>query len=350
MQKTYKYRLYPNPSQEAKMNATLEGCRIFYNLLLEQRIKAWRESRKNLSAYDQMKMHSGCSKEIGIYSQILQRIAIQLDGAFKNFYRRPKCGFPRFKGKNRLDSFCFPQNGWKLEKDKITISKIGTINIILHRPLKGKIKQLIIKKWNNQWYACFSVETEPKDYGTATEAVGIDVGIKKFAVFSDGTEIENPRFFKRDQKELARVQRNKNKKAITIIHQRICNRRLDFTHQLTTKIVKNYSEIFVEKLNKKGMKSFREINRALSDVAWGKFRELLKYKAEEAGRVYKELNPANTTRKCYNCGNIVKKQLKNRWHFCPRCGISIDRDLNAALNLLALGHQCVGIETIKALS
>jgi putative transposase len=324
------------------MEETLETCRMFYNILLEQRIKSWKQSRKSLSAYDQIKMHSGASKELNIHSQVLQDVAIRVDGSFKNFYRRPNAGFPRFKGKNRLDSFNFPQKGYKLNEKTLSISKIGDINIILHRELKGVVKQLRIKKWNNQWYACFSVDVDKRESPKADKAVGIDVGIKKFAVFSDGTEIKNPKFFKHDQNELAKAQRKNKKKVVTTIHRRIYNRRRDFIHQLTTKIVNEYGEIYVEKLNKKGMESFRNINRALSDVAWGAFREMLKGKAEEAGRIYKEVNPKNTTQKCYQCGKIVPKQLKDRWHFCPDCGASIDRDLNAALNILALGHQCLG--------
>jgi putative transposase len=332
-----------------------ENCRTYYNYLLEHRITIWKQSRKSITAYSQMKLNSGLSKELNIHSQVLQQVALQLDAAFKNFYRRTvkhKVGFPRFKGKGKLDSILFPQESkknWGIKEHHLDISKIGLVRIILHRPLVGKVKQLRIKKWNNQWYACFTVECEPKVYPIVqNKPVGIDVGISKFAVFSDGIEIKNPRFFKRDKKELAKVQRKGNKKAATKIHTRISNRRNDFSHQLSNFVVANYSDIYVEKLHKETMKSFRTMNRELGDVAWSKFRICLLYKAEEAGRTYKELNPHNTTQKCYKCGNIVKKKLKDRWHYCPNCGTSIDRDLNAALNLLALGHQCLGIESLEA--
>jgi len=302
-----------------------------------------------------------------VYSQVLGNVAMRVDLAFKGFFRRlkaknGKAGYPRFKGKGRYDSFTYPQFGFSITNNGLKLSKIGTVKIKLHRPIKGKIKTCTIKKTaTGKWYACFSVECEPNPLPKNEKAVGIDVGLEHFATLSNGGKIENPRFFKTDQKALAKAQRKlsklkkgspewqKAKKVIAHIHERIANRRHNFIHQVARKIVNNFGVICIEKLDIKDMQkdNFRRINRSIADAAWGQFARVLASKAAEAGRKFIAVDPSYTSQRCSQCGVIVKKDLKTRWHDCPVCGCHLDRDLNAALNILALGLQGVGIQSLE---
>jgi len=372
MFKSFRYRLFPTKKQTTCMIQILEECRWLYNYFLEQRRKSWEENKKSLNCYTQIKTIPNLKKErpvlSNIYSQILQDVAVRVDLAFKAFFRRiktrnGKAGYPRFKGKNRYDSFTYPQSGFKITNNGLKLSKIGTIKIKLHRPIQGKIKTCTIRKTRTgKWYVCFSVECEPNLLPKNKNVVGIDVGLESFATLSSGEIIENPRFFKTDQKALAKAQGKlskqkkgtleweKARKVVARIHERISNRRHNFIHQISRKIVNHFGIICVEKLNIKDMQkgNFRSINRGIADVAWGQFARVLASKAEEAGRKFIAVDPRNTSQLCSQCGAIVKKDLSNRWHDCPVCGCRIQRDVNAARNILALGLQGLGTQSLEA--
>jgi len=207
-----------------------------------------------------------------VHSQVLQNVAVRVDLAFKAFFRRVRAqaqerGFPRFKGQGRYDSFTFPQSGFSITHDqRVCLSKIGSIKLVYHRSICGKIKTLTVHRSSTgKWYACFSVECEPERRPDMPEQVGIDVGLQTFATLSTGEEITNPRFFRQEEKALAKVQRQhaqlakgtksrrKHRQAVARVHERIAWRRENFTHQASRKIVNAYGLICVEDLQVKPM-------------------------------------------------------------------------------------------------
>ena len=363
MLKTYKYRLIPTKSQETVLERTLKECRWLYNHFLGERKTSWEQDKKSLNYYSQAvtlpKLKADRESLKSIYSQVLQNVAVRVDLAFKAFFRRVKAGeepgYPRFKGKGCYDSITYPQTGFTLTK-KLELCKIGAIKIKLHRSINETVKTCTIRRKNNKWYACFSCEIVPKPLKKSNEAIGIDVGLESFATFSNSEKIQNPRFFKTDQKALAKVQkvlskqkkgsseRCKVKKVVSRIHERIANRRNDFCHQITRKLINRFGVICIEDLSINEMQkgNFRGINRSIGDVAWGQFAQFLSYKAENAGRQLIRVNPAYTSQDCSKCGYRQVKKLSDRVHRCSSCGLELDRDHNAALNILRLGIQSLG--------
>lgn len=366
MRLTYKYRLFPTSAQRTAMQQSLDACRWVYNKAIEVRKDAWEKDKKHVGRYDTIKMIPGWKKEYpflaNAYSQCLQEACTRVDLAFQAFFRRCKNkgeapGYPRFKGE-WYKSFTYPQSGFKLVSDKILwLSKIGDVRIKLHRPLEGEVKTLSIKRdMLGKWYACFSVEVDFDPLPATDKVVGIDLGLKSFAVYSDGQVIDNPRFFRRDEKELAKAQRklskcrngspewHKHKLVIEHIHQRIKNRRNDFAHKISNQIIDEYQFIALEDLKITDMQdgNFRSMNKSIGDAAWRKLINCIFYKAEKAGRTCVLVDPKNTTQMCSGCGKIVKKDLSVRIHECPHCGLVLDRDHNAARNILARGLACLG--------
>jgi len=363
MKKTFQYRIFPTKRQSKVLLKTLETCRIVYNDFLRERKDNWEKHKKSTSMYDQQ---SGLTKKKKsnhflkeVHSQVLQNIAVRIDLAFQAFFRRikkgEKPGYPRFKGKGKYDSITYPQypSGCSLKNNRLQISKIGEIKIGLHRPLEGTIKTTTIKKTpTGKWFVCFScIDVPCKKYPKTTKKIGIDVGLTSFAIFDNGNKIENPRFFKTDEKSLSKIQskrdklpkgsseRNKLNKVVCRIHERIFNRRKNFIFQEAHKIVKEYKTIYIENLEINKMKENNRLSKSISDVAWGMFLDRLSCKAEEAGRQLIKVNPAYTSQNCSSCGNRVSKKLSDRVHHCFHCGLKIDRDINAAKNIKRLGLQ-----------
>jgi putative transposase len=340
-----KYRVYPSKSQVRALEQTLETCRQTYNWMLADRQDTYEFSGKGLNYYDQARrlqvFRETWAELQSVHSQVLQNVAVRVDLAFKAFFHRVKAGekpgYPRFKGKDWYDSFTYPQSGWFVSGSGVKLSKIGTLKIKLHRPIVGKIKICTIRKQNNKWYICFACEVEPTVLPATGNAIGIDVGLEKFAALSDGIFVENPRFFRKEEKELAKAQRKG--KAVSRIHERIRNRRHNFVHQLSRKLVNENDVLVIEKLNTKKMLSNHRLAKSIADASWNMFRSVLTHKAESAGRIIMAVNPAYTSQDCSGCGNRAKKPLKERWHFCPNCGLSLDRDTNAAINIMRLGLQ-----------
>ena len=361
MRITYKYRLFPTKKQTTILNKTLEECCWLYNHFLEERKTSWEEKKKSINYYSQAVSIPKLKQErptlSSVYSQTLQNVAVRVDLAFQSFFRRVKIGekpgYPRFKGIGWYDSITYPQTGFKVIDNSLNLSKIGSIKIKLHRPIKGTIKACTIRRQRNKWYACFSCEVEPKPLKKSKEAIGVDVGLENFATLSNGEKIENPRFFKIDQKALAKAQRKlskqkkdslerkKTKKVVAHIHERITNRRNNFCHQEARKLVNRFGIICIEDLAINEMKrgNFRSINRNIGDVAWGQFAQYLFYKAESANRTLIIVNPAYTSQTCSKCGYRGTKKLSDRIHHCSYCGFETSRDHNASLNILALGLQ-----------
>ncbi len=361
--KTFKYRLQPSRSQRTQLAQTLELCRWVYNETLAIRKNTWEQDRKSLSLYDTNKLLTGWKREhpelVGVHSQVLQNVQERVDLAFKAFFRRVKAGekpgYPRFRGMGRYDSFTFKQFGFKLHDNGLLLSKIGVIKIILHRPIEGCIKTLTVRcDQVGNWYACFSCEVKPEPLPFNDLVVGIDMGLNSFARFSTGEGIANPRFFRRDERELAKAQRKlskaekgtpereKRRKAVTHIHQRIANRRKDFAHQCSRDLVDRFGCLVFENLHIQNMLQNHRLAKSISDAAWNQLIAYTTYKAENAGRVFVLVDPRNTSKMCSCCGALVEKSLSVRVHACPVCGLVLDRDQNAAINILGLGLQSLG--------
>jgi len=361
--KTFKYRLRPSKHQPTQLVQTLELCRWVYNETLVARKNSWEQDHTSLSLYDTNKLlplWKRSHPELrNVYSQVLQNVQERLDLAFKAFFRRVKAdekpGYPRFRGHGRYDSFTFKQFGFELLQKGLFLSKIGIVKIILHRPVEGKIKTLTIQRDGlGNWYACFACEVEVERLPSNELAVGVDVGLDSFATLSNGVKIANPRFFRRDESELAKAQRKlsqtpkgtperaKRRKAVQHIHQRIANRRHDFAHQVSRELVNHFGWIAFEDLNTKGMLQNHCLAKSIADAAWCQLIASTTYKAENAGRVVVLVDPRNTSRQCSRCGTMVEKSLSVRVHTCPECGLIMDRDQNAAINILGLGLQSLG--------
>jgi putative transposase len=366
MRTTFAYRLFPTKKQVHTLEDTLHECRWLYNHLLDQRKTSYEQEGKSWSLYEQQDTFSLLKVERpslkGVHSQVLQNVAVRIDLAFKAFFRRVRehaeePGFPRFKGYGRYDSFTFPQSGFSLTHDKrVCLSKIGSIKMVYHRPLRGTVKTCTVQRSSTgKWYVCFSVECEPERLPDTPEQVGIDVGVKTFASLSDGTEIANPRFFRREERALARVQRAHAKLAkgtperrtrravIARVHERIGWRRENFAHQQSRTIVNSYGVICVEDMHVNRMLHNHCLAKSIHDAAWSLFFAFLSYKAEEAGRTYVKVNPAYTSQECSRCHHRQKMPLSERTYHCPCCLLSIDRDLNAALNIRAVGLHSLGL-------
>jgi putative transposase len=354
------------------MRKALSACCWLYNHFVEQRTSAWKKDKKSISMYDQHAIIPDLKEKntdlVLVHSQVLQNAAVRVDLAFKAFFRRCKAGekpgYPRFHGSDRYDSFTYPQypSGCALHGKFLHLSKIGVVPVVLHRKLEGIPKTVTVKRSRtDKWYVTFSCEVaEPKKLKKSKEKVGIDVGLATFAALSNGDKIENPRFFREEENALAHAQRQHTKlskgsaerrdhrKAVARVHERIAWRRGNFAHQHSRKIVNRFGFIAVEDLAVNHMLHNRCLSKSISDAAWSQFDSLLAYKAEWAGRQHVKVNPAYTSQTCSQCGHRQKMPLSDRTYACPCCGLLIDRDLNAAKNILALGLQGAGRKAQEA--
>ncbi|MGH2584090.1 MAG: RNA-guided endonuclease InsQ/TnpB family protein [Dehalococcoidia bacterium] len=297
-----------------------------------------------------------------VHSQVLQNVAVRLDLAFRAFFRRvragEKPGFPRFRGAGRCDSFCYPQSGFAVdaEHDTVTLSKIGVVKVVVHRPIEGRIKTCCVKRSSTgKWYVTISCDDVPADrVPESTASVGIDVGLTHFATLSTDEHIANPRFFRTDERALAKAQRRlsraakgtpkraKRRKPVARIHERIRFRRHDFAHQTARRIVNRFGAIAVENLAVNRMVHNHCLAKSIHDAAWGQFTAILADKAACAGRSVVAVNPAYTSQDCSRCGHRQPMPLGERVYRCRCCGLEMDRDQNAALNIVALGQQSLG--------
>lgn len=362
MLKSYRFRLFPTKSQVRILERQLELCRQVYNDTLAYRKNAWEKEQRAISRFEtqnrlpQLKVDHPEFKEI--HSLTLQNVVLRVELAFKAFFRRVQSGenpgYPRFKGKGRYDSITYPQSGFGLDSGKLHLSKIGDIKIKLHRPIEGKIKTCTIRRMpTGKWFACFSFDMgevilPPWKDGSI---VGIDVGLESFAILSNGEKIPNPRFFREEEKELARVQRKfskaqkgtpERKKALKVVervHERIANRRNDFANKVSRQLVDHFGVIVFEDLDIRNMLKNHCLAKSISDVAWNMLVKATESKAAYAGSKVVLVDPRQTSQMCSRCGLIVKKELSERVHSCSECGLSMDRDFNAAINILRLGMQ-----------
>jgi len=326
-----------------------------------------------------------------IAAHVLQDVLRRLDKAFRNFYRRCKNGenpgFPRFQGHNRYDSFTYPDGaGWKFtvaeqgKKGTLSLTKIGKAKVKLHRPLEGKIKTVTIKREVDEWYATFSCEVpEPEKLPVSSEDVGIDLGVSHLATLSNGEMIEHPRSYRKAQKVLEKRQqalsrkkrgshrREKARKLVAKTHRKIARQRQDFQQKASKKLVTRYQVIVFEDIKTinlvrkptpkqdektgqylpNGASAKGGLNTSILDAGWGTFVNMCAHKAAWAGRTLIKVNPRFTSQLCSGCGHVRNKDLSERWHSCE-CGTELDRDVNAAINILERGRRQQGAISVEA--
>ena len=357
MQRSYKFRIYPSKQEEEKLRWTLDQCRFVYNQMLEGLNKQKKPNRNELqkSIPELKEVYPGLKN---VYSKVLQYEPYRLFSNLRSLSRLKKkgkkVGSLRFKGAGWFKTITYNQSGFKLLKtgkrcDGLHLSKIGDIKIRAHREVAGHIKQITVKQYRSgKWFALFSVTKElPESKIMRTQKqIGIDLGLMNYVHDSDGTRVDHPHYLNESLKRLQKQQRRlsrkkkrsnnrtKQKLKVAIVHEKVLNQRNDFLHKLSHMYVNNYGMIAVEKLNIKGLIKISYNVRNLMDASWNKFLQMLRYKAESAGTLVIEVNPRGTSQKCSSCGQVVKKTLSVRTHNCPYCGLVLDRDHNAAINIL----------------
>jgi len=349
--KAYRYKLEPNKQQRYALARTLDVCRELYNDSLAQRNYNYKSGNKcyyNEQQNELPSLKAAFPVHKNVYSQVLQNVLNRLDKTFKNFFRSG-FGFPRFKGQNRYDSFCYPQGGFSLNGKQLSLAKIGNIKIRLSRelPADATVKTCTIKRSVNGWFATLVFEYTPVPLPTSDLAVGIDVGVTTFATFSDGTIILNPRIYQNTQAELRRAQRKvsrckkgsaRRRKAVVLlqkVHARSANKRSDFLHKHSTSVIRKYGTIVVEALNVAGM-SRSNLAKQILDCSWSEWFRQLSYKAAEAGRTLIAVDPKYTSQTCPECGFVSKDNRKTQADFaCISCGHTDNADHNGAVNILA---------------
>lgn len=357
--RAYKYRLYPNEEQKVLIAKHLGSCRFIYNYALDKKVRAYQTDKTNLSRFDiqadlpnMKKSEEYCwLKEVNSLS--LQASLANLDSAYTKFFREHK-GFPRFKSKkDSKQSFSIPQNTRvDFENGRIFIPKFkGGIKTKFHRTFEGIVKSSTISRTaTGKYFVSILVEVNEPDVPMKpiceNKTVGIDLGIKTFAVLSDGTEIPNPKHLKQSLDKVKKLQRSlshKNKgsknrdkarRKLALAHEQVTNRRNDFLHKVTSYIVNNYDTICLEDLNVKGMVKNHHLAQALEDIAIGAFNALLEYKAKERGVNILRIGRFEPSSKMCTCGYINHNlTLAMREWICPKCGAIHDRDLLAANNI-----------------
>jgi len=366
--KVFKYRLYPSHAQEENLLRVMNCARNLYNTALAERKYAYQlEGRRvTLAETEQLAKHYRATFPYAqqMFSQTAQSVVKQVDLAYQGFFRRlkagEKAGYPRFKGHDRFNSFEFKQfgSGASLDGRRLKLFGVGRVAVRWHRPIEGSIKTLRILHKAGCWYACFACEIPTREPLPNTgRIVGIDVGISALITTSDGEKIENPNYYRAGQKKLrvlqrklARAQRGSNNRQKVLLalqrqQERVANQRRDALHKLSFALVENFDAIALEDLSVKNMTRNHRLSKSILDSGWRIFRALLTYKAESAGRELAFVNPAYTSKTCSECGSVFQNfDLSTRWVECA-CGLSLDRDHNAALNILNrakwLGHNHV---------
>ena len=364
--KTYKYRLYPSKEQEEILARYFGTVRFVYNHFLAERKRQYEEYGKSDNYYTQAKTLTNLKKQEEyswikeINSQTLQHSLRHLETAYTNFFRGT-AKFPRFKAKKNGGSFTVPQF-CSVADGRIFIPKFKNgIKIKEHRTFKGKVKNMTISVTpSGKYFVSILSEVEYKPVQKTNAKVGIDLGIKDLVITSDGIKYSSNKFIKYYSKELAKAQKHLSKKTkgsmswnrqrvkVAKIQEKIHNCRMDKLHKISTDLIKRYDVICCEDLNVKGMQGNHKLAQCISDASWGTFLTLLSYKAEmndkqvvKIGRYY----PSSKT--CHQCGYVKEDlTLKDREWICPHCGNVIDRDLNAAINILNEGLRNISAGTV----
>ena len=362
--KAVKYRLYPTKEQCVLIDKHIGACRFVYNLALETKQVAYASMQKNLSCFDLIKqlpeLKTECEWLKEINSQSLQGCITSLDTAYTNFFKG-QADFPKFKSKRKsCQSFSVPQNVI-IENDLIVIPKFKKgIKAVTHRVFEGKPKGATISKTpTGKYFISVLIETldtlPVKPVITNDNTVGIDLGIKDFAITSNGEVFSNPRNLKKSLSKLKFVQRKyskykgqRTKKKLAVLHEKVVNRRNDFLHKVTKKLISDNQTIAIENLNVKGMVQNHKLAQAIQDVSWGKFETFLNYKSEWYGSNIIQIGRFEPSSRMSDCGQVNKElTLRDRIWTCKHCGQTYDRDIQAANNIkkFALRNYVSGTDT-----
>ncbi len=369
MMRSYKFRIYPSKEQTTELNHHLWAAKELWNNLLQKEKEYYEKEKKSYTKMQLQEMTKGTE----LFSQTAQAVCHRLHNAiFRTVKERKQgknTGFPRFKSFFRVKSLYYPQFGFQLE-NKLRLSPFGEISIKKHRQINGEIKTLTIKKSpSGKWFAIFCVDIpKPLPKKNIGERIGVDLGLINFAALSDGRLIPNPRHLKKYEERLIKRQRLLSRKkngsknrdrartSLARLHEKVADTRLDFLHKTANSLISNHSLMSLEKLSPQKM-SMERFGKSINDAGLGIFANILSYmcvsrkdthhpcrsgdmeKAEEAGCELVFVNPENTSKECSRCKTIVEKSLHERMHNCHACGLSIDRDINAAINILTRATQ-----------
>ncbi len=349
MLKGLKYRIYPSNSQKELIAKHIGSCRFVYNLSLETKNTAYIGSKHNFSPFDLIKQLPELKKECEwlkeVNSQSLQQSIQNMDIAFKKFFKG--AGFPKFKKKSNSGSFPVPQSV-SIFENKLFIPKFKKgIDIVLHREINGIIKSATISVTpTGKYFASILVNTCTEQPAKApineSTTIGVDLGIKDFAITSNGEVFENPKYLRKAQSKLKYVQRKyskkkgkRTKKKLALLHEKVANKRKDFLHKTSTKLIRENQTIALETLAVKNMVKNHNLAQAISDASWSTFVSMLEYKADSHGKNILKIGTfAPSSKTCSCCGHINKElTLKDRFWTCPKCNSVLDRDINASINI-----------------
>jgi putative transposase len=364
MLKAYKYRIYPTKDQKELIKVHFGACRFVYNWALEQKIKTYQQSNKSISRFDLQKILVHEVKPANDWlkctnSQALLSSLVNVESAFTKFFRE-KSGFPNFKSrKNPVQSFQLPQH-YTVDFDNniIKLPKIGEVKAVLHRRFEGAMKTATISKSSTGKYFISILVDDGKELPdkqkiSESSTIGIDVGIKDFAVISNGEKVENPKYLKNSLKRMKCLQKRVSKKVkgsnnrnkaiqhLSKIHETISNQRNNFQHQLSFRLISENQAISLETLNVKGMVKNHCLAQSISDAGWSSFVTKLEYKAEWLGKTILRIGRIEPSSKiCNVCGYYNGNMtLKDREWECPTCSTIHDRDINAAINIKKFSLQ-----------
>lgn len=356
----YRYRLYPNKAQQTLLNKTMGSVRYFWN----QQVATFKTYDKETNPKPEFKTSTELRNEIEWMQEVSAAAIQQKERDFKEYRkqlfsksRKKKIGFPSFKKKNNRQSFRLPNQKFKIIGNKIQLEKIGKVKIVVDRKLPdGKLMSVTVSKNpSGQYFASILIETEINYKPKTNKEVGIDLGIKTFSTQSDGVEIDNPKFLRKNQAKLRRMQqhlsrkqkgsnrRNRCRLKIAKLHQKVTNQRDWFLHNYSTSLISSYDRIYIEDLNVSGMVKNHCLAGAISDVGWSKFTSMLAYKAEWYGKDVVKVDRFFASSKTCSCGaKNDDLKLSDREWVCSSCGVINQRDLLASQNILKEGRRSLG--------
>lgn len=356
MRRAFKYKARLSSTATARATQQLGLLRDLYNTALQQRQDARHHSTPVTFAFqcrELTDLRRTTPEYAALDRKMCERTLRQLDLAFQAFFRRvrngERPGYPRFKGRGRFRSMTYRQSGWKLEGSRLMLQGIGVIRLHFSRPIQGRVKTVTLKQDRvGDWWVVFACEGVPsRPLPDTGKEVGLDLGLQHFLATSEGELVDNPRFLRTAEGVLKRAQRrvsrrkkgsNRRRKAVRLLakaHRTVAASRRDWHFKLALDLVRRYDRIAVEDLNVSGMVRSRTFAKSIQDAGWVQFIHALHVKAEEAGREVVVVDPRGTSQECSGCGQLVRKDLSVRVHECKVCGLVLNRDVNAARNILA---------------
>jgi len=359
MLSAFKYRLYPKPEQETRLNRSLLSLCDLYNDLKAEEMRRYREEHRSTSqttfralALDARKQNQ---RLLEVHSQVVQNVGDRIHRSFRNFFEG-RARFPKWKKPHRYNSLTYPQFGFRLDPEKgLLLFGLGHVRIFVHRPLLGRVKRLTVKREaDGEWYAVFVTEREGVKKKSLAETPvdrirGADMGLSRFVTFDDSTSAEYPGFLRRSEEKIARLQHHFSRKhkgsrrrrelgrRLARLHLHIKRQREDFQNKLVHRVFTENDVLVLEKLNASGMLRNHSLAKSISDASWNRFARRAVFKADSLGKHTIFVDPWGTTQFCHGCLQWVPKDLAERQHRCPTCGVEIPRDENSALLIRRLG-------------